>query len=97
MTSLRAEMAIYIKRFAAIKLGQRLGGKKEKVKSNFWRSIRDPFNSLVQKYYAKSYKIMKRNYAILRLFVFISPCGDVLEEIEAFESLQFSKITRIRI
>lgn len=38
---------------------------------------------------------MKRNYAILRLFVFIFPYGDIFEEIEAFESLQSFKITTL--
>lgn len=78
------------------KTGTKTRRMKEKIKSNFWKSIRDPFDSLVRKYYAKSYKIMKRNYAILRLFVFISPYGDILEENEAVESLQFSNISPLQ-
>lgn len=70
MTSLRAEMAIYIKRFTAIKLGQRLGGWKKKLNQIFGKVYATPpIHILIQKYYAKSYKIMKRNYAILRLFL----------------------------
>lgn len=79
------------------KTGTKTSRMEGKMKSNFWKSIRDPFNPYARKYHTKSYKMMERNYAILRLFVFIFPYGGIFEEIEVVRKFTIFQDHNIRI